>query len=117
MVYFTWPTNSRKAPTYLPSTGTDAVLIQMVARENECTCGGIPPNFCGEMSFCVNECATKEMRAVTAAAKSQEAFAAKEVAALKAEIKDFEKRLAFNRSGVIGGKVHRVQLAPKTRTG
>eukprot|EP00903_Cladosiphon_okamuranus_P017842 g16420.t1 len=44
----------------------------------------------------------EEMRAVTAAARSQEAFAAKEVAALKAEIEDIEKRLAFQRSGVAG---------------
>lgn len=45
----------------------------------------------------------KEMRAVTAAAKSREAFAAKEVVALKAKIEDIEKRLAFHRSGVAGG--------------
>ncbi|CAM9663007.1 unnamed protein product [Ectocarpus sp. 4 AP-2014] len=41
----------------------------------------------------------EEMRAVVAAAKSQEAFAAKEVASLKAEIEAFQKRLAFKRSG------------------
>lgn len=52
--------------------------------------------------FCIID-RSKEMRAVTAAARSQEAFAAKEVAALKAEIEGFEKRLAFNRSGVAGG--------------
>lgn len=47
---------------------------------------------------------SKEMRAVNATAKSQEAFAAKEVAALKSEIETLERRLAFNRSGVMGGK-------------
>ncbi|CAB1118817.1 unnamed protein product [Ectocarpus sp. CCAP 1310/34] len=41
----------------------------------------------------------EEMRAVVAAAKSQEAFAAKEVASLKAEMEAFQKRLAFKRSG------------------
>lgn len=36
---------------------------------------------------------------MVASAKSQEAFAAKEVASLKAEIETFQKRLAFKRSG------------------
>ena len=45
------------------------------------------------------------MRAVTAAAKSQAAYAAKEVAMLKAEIEDFEKRLAFKPSGVDRDKI------------
>ncbi|CBN79673.1 hypothetical protein Esi_0322_0013 [Ectocarpus siliculosus] len=45
----------------------------------------------------------EEMRAVVAAAKSQEAFAAKEVASLKAEIEAFQKRLAFKRSGAPEG--------------
>lgn len=58
-------------------------------------------NLCGDLPLYMN--AFKEMRAVTAAARSQEAFAAKEVVALKAEIEDFEKRLAFSRSGVAGG--------------
>ncbi len=40
---------------------------------------------------------------MTATAKSQEVFAAKEVAALKSEIEALEGRLAFNRSGGIGG--------------
>lgn len=43
------------------------------------------------------------MRAVTATAKSQEAFAAKEVAALKSEIETLEGGLAFSRSGGVGG--------------
>ena len=38
-----------------------------------------------------------------ATAKTQEALAAKEVAALKAKLEGFEKRLAYNRSGVPGG--------------
>lgn len=45
----------------------------------------------------------QEMRAVVAAAKSQEAFAAKDVASLKAEIEAFQKRLAFKRSGAPEG--------------
>lgn len=40
---------------------------------------------------------------MTAAAKSQEVFAAKEVAKLKGEIEDLEKRLAFKGSGGDGG--------------
>lgn len=36
---------------------------------------------------------------MVASAKSQEVFAAKEVASLKAEIETFQKRLAFKRSG------------------
>lgn len=47
----------------------------------------------------------QEMRAVVAAAKSQEAFAAKDVAAIKAEIEQLEQRLTFNRSGGTGGTV------------
>lgn len=46
----------------------------------------------------------KEMRAVVATAKTQEALAAKEVAALKAKLEGLEKRLAYNRSGVPGGR-------------
>lgn len=41
---------------------------------------------------------------MTAAAKSQEAFAAKEVAALKAQLEGFEEHLAFKGSGAVGGK-------------
>lgn len=45
-----------------------------------------------------------------AAAKSQEVFAAKEVTALKAEIAGFEKRLAFSRSGAVGGTVSGLEM-------
>ena len=48
-------------------------------------------------------CTLQEIRAVVATAKTQEALAAKEVAALKAKLEGFEKRLAYNRSGVPGG--------------
>ena len=46
----------------------------------------------------------KEMRILVAAAKAQEALAAKEVVALKAKLDGFEKRLAYNRSAVPGGR-------------
>lgn len=49
---------------------------------------------------------------MNAAAKSQEAFAAKEVAALKARLEGFEQRLAFKGSGVIGGIEGHLFLPP-----